>query len=180
MLNHNIVYYTIINKKDIKCSNNNTLSDTKKAQLVLKEMLDYLNIKMPIIKIDSNGKPYFAKSNIYFNYSHTKNYIACAISLANIGIDIEEKNREINDDIARKYLDNAKTNLKRIETWVKKESYSKLIGLGLQIKLQSINLNEITFKNFFINKKEYLCSIYCDNNEAKLKIINIKLKLKML
>ena len=104
---------------------------------LLKKQLNYLKLQLPEICISANGKPYFINSNLFFNYSHSKNYIACAISFYEVGIDIEETTRNINDDISKKYLDNVIENEKRIETWVKKESYSKLNGLGFQIKFQN-------------------------------------------
>ena len=133
-----IVYYSIFNKKDIIVTDTSDRLETKQAQVVLKKMLDYFNLKIPEIYTISNGKPYFKDLNIYFNYSHSKNYIACAISYYEVGIDIEETTRKINDDIAKKYLDNVIGNEKRIETWVKKEAYSKLKGLGFQMKFQNI------------------------------------------
>ena len=65
-------------------------------------------------------------------------------------------------------------NDKRIETWVKKESYSKLKGLGLQIGFQNVKLNEIKTKNFFIRRKEYMCSIYCDRDDVDYIELSVK------
>ena len=125
-------------------------------------MLLYFGIEMPEIEKSNRGKPYFKNSSIYFNYSHSKNFIACALSLNEVGIDIEEIDRIISDDIAIKYLDNENDNIKRIETWVKKEAYSKLKGLGLQIKLQDINLSNLKEKSITISNTSYICSIYSD------------------
>lgn len=167
MIEDKNVYYAIINKSNIKVFNSTT--ETSQSRYVLKTMLNYFNIELPEIEKSKNGKPYFKDSNIYFNYSHSKNYIACTISRYEVGIDIEETTRTISDDIAKKYLNDEKDNSKRIETWVKKEAYSKLKGLGLQINFQNIKLNEIMAKNLFINKKEYMCSIYCENSDIEFK-----------
>ena len=168
----NIVYYVIINKKNIDGLDINNTSESTMAQIVLKKMLDYFNIKMPKIYLTDNGKPFFKDLDIYFNYSHSKNYIACVIAKCDVGIDIEEKTRIINDMVAKRYLNNIKGNLKRIETWVKKEAYSKLKGLGLGIGFQNIYLNELIENNIFINKKEYMCSIYCDSFDIEFKGLN--------
>ena len=146
------VYYSIVNKKDIIIDNTSNRSETIQE-----------------IYTTPNGKPYFKDSNIFFNYSHSKNYVACVISTYEVGIDIEETNRDISDEIAEKYLNKEKDNLKRIETWVKKEAYSKLKGLGFQINFKNINLSEITEKNLFISEKNYMCSIYCDNDDVEFK-----------
>ena len=169
MDDNKFVYYSIIKKSDIKVDKIINKLETNQAITLLKKQLNYLNLKFPEIYISANGKPYFKNSNLFFNYSHSKNYIACAVSFYEVGIDIEETTRNINNDIAKKYLDNVSGNKKRIETWVKKESYSKLKGLGLKIGFQNIKLSEIKTKNLFISKKEYMCSIYCDNEDVDFK-----------
>ena len=163
-----IVYYSIINKKVL-----GNKSQTIQARVLLNKMLNYFNLEMPEIIILTNGKPIFKDSNIYFNYSHSKNYIACAVSLCNVGIDIEETSRTIDDTISKKYLDNIKGNDKRLEFWVKKEAYSKLKGYGLQIGLQNITLDEIKEKYHFINKKEYMCAIYSSSDNIEFKELNL-------
>ena len=99
-----IVYYSIVSKKNIKIEDTSNKLETMQARIILRKMLDYFNIKMPEIYTTSNGKPYFKDSNIFFNYSHSKNYVACVISTYEVGIDIEEINRNISDEIAEKYL----------------------------------------------------------------------------
>lgn len=169
MDDNKFVYYSIIKKSDIKVDKIINKLETNQAITLLKKQLNYLDLKLPEICISANGKPFFKNSNIFFNYSHSKNYIACAISSYKVGIDIEETTRKINNDIAKKYLDNALGNDKRIETWVKKESYSKLKGLGLKIGFQNIKLNEIKTKNLYIKEKKYMCCIYCDNEDVFFK-----------
>ncbi len=164
-----IVYYSIVEKSAIKADNVIVKLETNQAITLLKKQLNYLDLKLPEICISANGKPYFKNSNLFFNYSHSKNYIACAVSFYEVGIDIEETTRNINDNIAKKYLDNVSGNKKRIETWVKKESYSKLKGLGLKIGFQNIKLSEIKTKNLYIKGKKYMCSIYCDNEDVFFK-----------
>lgn len=163
-MENNIVYYIIVQKD---CINIDSITD--KAQYILKCMLDYFNIKFPKIFIAEKGKPYFKDSDIFFNYSHSNNFIACAISNCEVGIDIEEKSRVISDRVSKKYLDNEIDSQKRIEKWVRKEAYSKLKGLGLSIKFQSINLQDLTEKNILINEKDYICSIYSDNSNVIFK-----------
>ena len=164
-----IVYYVIVNKLDLKIDKNKINSDTKKARYVLSKMLDYLHQPYLEISISKYGKPYLKNANIYFNYSHSKNYIACAVSNYEVGIDIEETNRVISKQIAKKYLNDEMDNQKKIENWVKKEAYSKLKGLGLLMKFSNINLEDIKNKNLFINNDDYMCSIYCEDHEVIFK-----------
>ena len=169
-----IVYYSIVEKSDIKADNVIVKLETNQAITLLKKQLNYLDLKLPEICISANGKPYFKNSNLFFNYSHSKNYIACAVSFYEVGIDIEETTRNINNDVAKKYLDNVSGNKKRIETWVKKESYSKLKGLGLQMNLKEIKIDKIKEKNKLITNKDYICSIYSANDYARFKKIEIE------
>ena len=173
MMENNIVYYSVVNKDNIIYNDTNDKLETKLAQIVLKNMLKHFDLKLPEIYLSDSGKPFFKDSKIFFNYSHSKNHIACAISLHEVGIDIEETNISISDTIAKKYLDNEKDNSKRIEIWVKKESYSKLKGLGLQIGFQNVKLDELKEQNFFIKEKEYMCSIYCDTKNIEFKELNL-------
>ena len=173
MMKNNIVYYSVVNKDNIIYNDTSDKLETKLAQIVLKNMLKHFDLKLPEIYLSDSGKPFFKDSKIFFNYSHSKNYIACAISLHEVGIDIEETNISISDAIAKKYLDNEKDNFKRIEIWVKKESYSKLKGLGLQMGFQNVKLDELKEQNFFIKEKEYMCSIYCDTKNIEFKELNL-------
>lgn len=173
MMKSNIVYYSVVNKDDIIYNDTSDKLETKLAQIVLKNMLKHFDLKLPEIYLSDSGKPFFKDSKIFFNYSHSKNYIACAISLHEVGIDIEETNISISDTIVKKYLDNEKDNSKRIEIWVKKESYSKLKGLGLQIGFQNVKLDELKEQNFFIKEKQYMFSIYCDSENIEFKELNL-------
>ena len=164
-----IVYYSIV-KKNKKYLN---LSETSQAQIVLKKMLELLDIKIPQIYRSSNGKPYFKDLDLFFNYSHSKKYIACAISQREVGIDVEDSDRTISDLVANKYLDGVKEYKDRIKAWVKKESFSKLKGNGLLMGLEKINLDNIKEKNITIDNKEYSCSIYCDSLNTIFKEITI-------
>lgn len=176
-MKNNIVYYSIINKNNIMYDDTSNKLETKLARIVLKNMLEYFGFNLPKIYLSENGKPYFKDSKIFFNYSHSKNYIACAISQHEVGIDIEETNRNISDSIAKKYLNNEKDNSKRMEIWVKKESYSKLKGLGLQIGFHNIKLDELKEQNFFIKENEYMFSIYCDSEAVVFKELSLSDKL---
>lgn len=177
MMENNIVYYSVVNKDNIIYNDTSDKLETKLAQIVLKNMLKHFDLKLPKIYLSDSGKPFFKDSKIFFNYSHSKNYIACAISLHEVGIDIEETNISISDTIAKKYLDNEKDNSKRIEIWVKKESYSKLKGLGLQIGFHNIKLDELKEQNFFIKENEYMFSIYCDSEAVVFKELSLSDKL---
>ena len=168
----NNLYYVIVNKSEINVSKSSNRLETNQARVVLERMLNLFDISLDEILINDNGKPYFKNSNIFFNYSHSKNYIACVISNYEVGIDIEEKNRVISDKIASKYLNGVEDNNDRLILWVKKEAYSKLKGLGLQIGFNSIKFNSNN-RYLLINEKEYICSIFCDYKKISFNRINL-------
>lgn len=97
--------------------------------------------EMPEIRIAEGGKPFFANSKYHFSISHTKQHAFCALSRHPIGIDAEEKDREIKPRLAEKILSEAEkqrydassdkhTCLLRL--WVLKEASVKLTGRGLR------------------------------------------------
>ncbi len=146
-MKQDIVYYIIVEKtKDIKPID------------IIDLMLKKFNLSTTNIVKNEYGKPYFT-NNIYFNYSHSKHYIACAISLSEVGIDIDET-RPISDEVANRYLDGHKD----IKVWVQKEAYSKLKGIGFSIDFSTIDLTQITNANKLIENNKYTCSIYSDKD----------------
>jgi len=87
---------------------------------------------------DEYGKPYFTSLPLYLSISHTKNIEGIAIGAVPVGMDLEEE-RSINKDRVagrvfheEEKLALAQGNFTFTELWCAKESYSKLIGLGLQ------------------------------------------------
>ena len=98
------IYYRIVNKSIDKSKN-----ETELSYIILKDMLKKLKQNEDLIELSENGKPYFKNSNLFFNYSHSKNYILVGISSSEIGVDIEE-NRIISDQVSEKYLNNVKLN----------------------------------------------------------------------
>ena len=175
MLNYNFednLYYSIVKKSDIHVPKTSNRIETDQARVVLKAMLNHFNIDLDEIIIDANGKPYFKNSNIHFNYSHSKNYIACVISNYEVGIDIEEKNRIISDDISNKYLNGVEDYNDRLILWVKKEAYSKLKGLGLQIGFNNIEFTS-DIKDLLINEDEFICSIFCSSDNIEFNNLKI-------
>ena len=95
----------------------------------------------PKILTAPRGNPYFESSSLHFSISHTKNHAFCVLSSRPVGIDAEEKDRNINPRLADKILSAAeraryeKTEDKRdalLRLWVLKEAAAKLTGEGLR------------------------------------------------
>jgi len=131
-------------------------------------------------KYTQKGKPYIEK-DVYFNMSHSGDYVACAVGLQPVGIDIEIL-RQVNLNIAHRFFHPDETtflnnSLNKTEDffklWTMKESYLKCIGKGLTLPLNSFivnptNLsvydtqkNKLNFK-FVINKYENIIITTCE------------------
>ena len=107
------------------------------------------------ISRSNNNKPYLKDSNIYFNISHKKDYVAAIISNNKIGIDIE-------------YIDKNKINLTTLKYFSTKKEEKNI--------LNSSNLNELYFtlfslKESFIKTKDLLF----DKNIIEFEIKNNKI-----
>ena len=101
------------------------------------------------IKLSKNesGKPYIKGYPIHFNISHAGDFVVCAFSEQEVGIDIEQI-RDVELDIAkrffcqREYVDLLAQNQANqldyfYSLWTLKESYIKFLGTGLSTPLDS-------------------------------------------
>ncbi|MEI5995269.1 4'-phosphopantetheinyl transferase family protein [Candidatus Enterococcus mansonii] len=110
------------------------------------------------------GKPEILnQESIYFNISHSSDYVCCIISDDPVGIDIEKVSLEQDLSVFRnvftqqeeeyifKESDGEEKHQKFYRLWTLKESYIKKIGLGLSISLKSFNIvfneNRITVED---------------------------------
>ncbi len=96
---------------------------------------------LPEIRRTDRGKPYFIDSPLHFSISHSKGHVFCALSERPVGIDCEEKDRNINLSVAEKIL--SPTELAQFQAapdkplalltfWVLKEAAAKCSGEGLR------------------------------------------------
>lgn len=108
--------------------------------ILLKEEynIDLNNIE--IVK-NKNGKPYIKDKSIYFNISHSYNYVICIVSLNEVGIDIE-KIRKINKNVLKYFNINNVSHKDFFIIYTKLESYIKMIGENiLNVDLKRIKPN---------------------------------------
>jgi len=124
---------------------------------VLTQQFAFKNDEVEILKKES-GKPYIKGFPIHYNISHSKDYVACAFSEQEVGIDIELV-REVDLKIAKNYFCQsecddlfAKGSDQRVDyffaLWTLKESYMKWSGRGMSIPLDSFCFNIIDGKAF--------------------------------
>lgn len=102
--------------------------------------------------VGHNGKPYLKNyKDIFFNISHCKNFVACIVGEAEVGIDIQDPfpfdqdianyicSKEELKTLANGNTMNNKKQLNRI--WVLKEAYIKFTGEGLLADLKKIDFS---------------------------------------
>jgi phosphopantetheinyl transferase len=97
---------------------------------------------LPEIAYTKLGKPYFVGSDLHFSISHTPNHAFCVLSDRPVGIDAEEKDRQIRLDLAEKILSPSELEqfskaddprLALLKFWVLKEALGKCTGEGMQL-----------------------------------------------
>lgn len=114
------------------------------------------------IAYNSQGKPYFLSNReIFFNISHSSNYVACVIGDRPVGIDIE-KARKGRQNLAKRFFDISEAEwIKECDSdqrffriWTLKEAYGKATGQGvLDI------LDKIVYRLEKGKMKAYMCGL---------------------
>lgn len=94
------------------------------------------------IRIDASGRPYLEAGGIDFNITHSKGFVACALSLGEgrVGIDAEPSTRELPPErqkaLATRFFSedeqNALISGKKSfpKLWTEREAYLKMTGEG--------------------------------------------------
>lgn len=107
---------------------------------VLEQINETLELKM---YYSGNGKPYLQDYPLYFNLSHSGNYVVCAVSPREVGVDIQEYRQVDMERLARRFFSeeeqsiltacaNEKEQCKLFyQLWTRKEAYGKLTGEGI-------------------------------------------------
>lgn len=101
-----------------------------------------------IIRYNQYGKPFFANNNIEFSISHSSDIVTCAlIDNYVIGVDIEKiVNINIDEYSAfmtkneRKTINNKSSIVTFFNYWTQKEAVLKAVGQGLNLDLQSFEI----------------------------------------
>ncbi|WP_086315417.1 4'-phosphopantetheinyl transferase [Enterococcus sp. 7F3_DIV0205] len=95
------------------------------------------------------GKPFLASHpDIFFNLTHSGEYVCCSVSTAPVGIDIEQMESIDVNGIARffsiheqKYIHSRQTKTEQLDAfysiWTLKEAFSKTVGHGLSLPMDT-------------------------------------------
>ncbi len=162
----------IISDERKKRINSFIFRDDKLRSLFTEVLLRYslqahygLKNKDIVFSYNEYGKPFLENANhIYFNASHSSDWVICGIGNVPIGIDIEVINKR-NMDLAKRFYTEEEYDfiLKQpseaqacsfCELWVLKESYVKAIGKGMNIPLDSFRFDQTdNMIKFYINNQ---------------------------
>ena len=132
---------------------------------------------MPEFRTDKSGKPFFQRSELFFNVSHCGNAVLVGLDTEPLGLDIQDYTKDINEirdsfctDKERGIFTDEKA-LTRL--WTVKEAYGKYSGDGLGYDFKKKDFSEIRdyyltqkYENFLIYSKQreqYALSI-CSKN----------------
>ena len=130
-----------------------------------------------------NGKPILPKyPQIHFNLSHCKTAIACAVSSAPIGVDIQHITT-VSEKVANRVLTSDELTAFQSATnpyeyfckiWAIKESFVKINGEGLRTDFRGISADSVPNK-IIQRGKNYFCCVCGDNvNEANMHLKMIR------
>lgn len=137
--------------------------------LVRSEIMKQLKVPNSCIKFKLNeyGKPSIeGYDNLFFNISHSEDWVICAISNEEVGVDIEKIDKAP-IEVAEHYFDSREYKLIKSKApeeideffyklWTLKESYIKWIGKGLSVQLDSFNVVEDLNGYFYIESNKDL------------------------
>lgn len=124
------------------------------AGALLSKALKLQGIDSPCFYCKENKKPYLKGQDVFFNLSHSGDYVGVAIGNKEIGFDIQKPVLNVNKSLINRILTKEEAVLFKEskasfnEIWAIKESYSKLTGDGI-----SLNFKEISYKKENIDLK---------------------------
>ena len=181
------------------------LYDDKKRSVYGELLLRYILIndfeiknEKIVINVDVNGKPNLkGNKDIFFNISHSGDYVVCVVDSHPIGIDIEKMDgadmqiaKRFFAEYEYKYLQRQENKVEMFyKLWTLKESYIKCTGKGLTVPLNSFEFeftDEIiqlkiprTNEFYFKSKKvfgNYYLSLCCVEQYKSMNIKQITYK----
>ena len=167
--------------KNIKVKNESVL-----AWYLLYVALSDRGIKEYSVSFGENGKPYFTELPLFFNLSHTDNFVCCAVGEREVGVDAE-KIKSVKEGVIKKVLtENERNTLKDtdadfIRYWTLKESILKHCGSGITPEIYGLDFSAFAEKEsfsfnslFFTVKKKDKYYISVCGDEKDVEFIKVK------
>ncbi|MGN1060757.1 MAG: 4'-phosphopantetheinyl transferase family protein [Candidatus Coproplasma sp.] len=120
------------------------------AGYILEQALRGEGVTNPQLVYNANGKPYLKEGGVYFNLSHSGTVAVCAISDAEVGVDVQ-KIRPIDGGLIKKVCteeeyafvtaDEEGVFERFCRIWTVKESVMKCLGAGLSLSTSRIRVD---------------------------------------
>lgn len=137
---------TALGKGSMECGR--TIS-TPVTEISLTELLSQLQEPICLqYTYGEKGKPYFQNLPFFFNLSHSGDYVLCALSEQEIGVDIQQQVKSRDTRIADRFFSESEKELIAgcsteeerqscfYRLWTRKEAYGKLTGEGIAAALK--------------------------------------------
>ena len=132
--------------------------------------------QVPGIATGNGKKPYLTEHpHIHFNLSHCKTGVACALSDAPIGIDIQHY-VDYKESVARKIMTPGefsfcnRDNREFTRIWSLKESYGKYLGCGIRYDMAKHEVLDSAVSKSYVLRDFVLCV----STTAELKLVKIQ------
>lgn len=131
--------------------------------------------KLPEVRFDPSGKPYFVNSPLHFSLSHSGKLAAVLISEAPCGVDIELVRPEVAERLRERCLSDAERarDCDFFELWTQKECIAKLDGRGMPSHPSEIDTLDPRWNHRFFTTRvrdsagqAYALSALCGDAEA--------------
>ncbi len=114
------------------------------CQIPLEKLLTDLGEPIPLeYRYGSNGKPYLCNIPLFFNLSHSGEYVACVLSGQEIGVDIQFQTRQNTESFAKRFFHPREQEILKQKSsdffyrlWTRKEAYGKMTGEGINAVLK--------------------------------------------
>ena len=171
------------NKRDKinKIKNSNARKRSIVGEILLSKLLTKNNLSYDNLEyyINDYGKPYLKNNNLFFNISHSFDYVIAIVSEKEIGIDIEKLRKTSLNTIhqfatkkEQDYILSSNINIEEriFSIYTLKEAYIKMLGTNLNkafdVEFQIINNTVIcsdkNVKVGFLNDIEGYVIAYCE------------------
>jgi len=140
------------------------------ARRLLREAvkLEYaLDISAYDEKKRENGKPYLEGAPFCFNLSHSGEYVACALSECEVGVDIE-KVRHVSEGVMRRFVGKCtESDEENTRLWTRYEAIGKFLGTGIPYG----EISDAYFIKEYFNLDGYALTVCAEKDEFAERIV---------
>ncbi|MBP7837344.1 4'-phosphopantetheinyl transferase superfamily protein [Candidatus Saccharibacteria bacterium] len=151
---------------------------TKAGYVLLSEMLErYLGIRYDAESIQRlpGGKPVDSRGMFMFSYSHSGDFVMCAVGDQDLGVDIE-CTREVDTRVLQRLLSQQDVidRIDPLRAWVAKEAYAKYTGKGIAEGFSKLSVTqlELDHPNAAYENPDYRSAIFYTEEDTVIESIN--------